>query len=89
MAGRQRGRRTLHLRRGDFLDPDSYARAVLRSGGPDLDDLGHVGGGPGLHSQIVSLVWGGSAAEFEALCSAELEQQQRARPHVFVRKWRR
>jgi hypothetical protein len=86
-VSRKRGRRTLNLKRSDYLDHNTYARDVLRSGGPGPDDIGHLGGGSGLHSQILSIVWGASLAEFDAMCAAELEQEQRRRPHIFVRKW--
>jgi len=86
-VGRKRPRRTLNLRRGDYLDHDTYARDVLRSGGPGFDDIDHLGGGSGIHSQILSIVWGASLAEFAAMCASDLEQEQRRRPHIFVRKW--
>jgi hypothetical protein len=70
MTGSKRRRRTLNLKRSDYLDYDSYARDVLRSGGPDLDDIGHLGSGSGPHSEILSIVWGASWAEFEAMCAA-------------------
>jgi hypothetical protein len=82
-----RSNRRITLARSSYLDDNDYARDLLRSGGPDIDDIGHVGGGSGLHSQILSIVWGASLAEFYAMCASELEQAQRRRPHIFVRKW--
>jgi hypothetical protein len=79
--------RRINLKRSDYLDHDTYARDVLRSGGPDFDDIGHMGGGAGVHSQILSIVWGASLKEFEAMCAAELEQKQRRRAHIFVKKY--
>ena len=59
----------LNLKRSDFLDNDTYARDVLRSGGPMFDDIGHLGGGSGPYSQILTIVWGASLAELDAMCA--------------------
>lgn len=79
--------RRTNLKRSDYLDHNSYARDLLRSGGPGPDDIGRLGGGAGLYSQILTSVWGTSLAEFEAMCAAELTEKQRQRPHIFVKKY--
>jgi hypothetical protein len=79
--------RRTNLKRSDYLDHNDYARAMLRSGGPDLDDIGHIGGGSRLYSQILTSVWGASLAEFNAMCGSELDEKQRRQSHIFVRKY--
>jgi len=46
-------------------------------------------GGPGFHAQLLRSIWGNSAAEFADIVTSEQLREQRERPHVFVRKWRR
>lgn len=82
-----KAKRRINLARSSYLNDSDYARDMLRCGGPDLDDIGHVGGGSSLYSQIMTSVWGASLAEFDTICAADLEQEQRRRPHIFVRKW--
>jgi hypothetical protein len=34
----------------------------------------------------MSSIWGASLAEFDAMCASDLDQEQRRRPHLFIRK---
>lgn len=77
------------LNRADYLDHNSYARDLLRSGGPDLGDIGHLGGGSGFYSQVLTATWEASLAEFDQALAYELTLEQVNRPHIFVKKWRR
>ncbi len=83
-----RSNRRTNLQRGDYLDREDYLRDLLRSGGPDLDDLDSLGPpGAGFYSQLLTTVWGCNKKEYaEAVNHAEIVEQQR-RPDVFVRKW--
>jgi hypothetical protein len=62
-------RRRANLVKSSFLSHNDYARALFRSGGPGFDDLGHLGDGSGPYSQILTIVWGASLAEFDAMCA--------------------
>jgi hypothetical protein len=88
MATRDKRRRT-QLDRSSYNDPEAFARDLHAGGGPDLGDLDHLPGGPGFHAQLLRSIWGNSAAEFADIVTSEQLREQRERPHVFVRKWRR
>jgi hypothetical protein len=82
-----RTKRGTNLDRSGYLDQNDFARDLLRGGGPGLKDLGGLGVGTGFYSQLLTSIWGGSRAEFDAAIEHEHAFEQRERPHVFVRKW--
>ncbi len=79
-----RNRRT-NLSRASYIDPNDYARDLLRSGGPDLGDLDSLGGTGG-YCELLRAIWGASRTEFDTAIAYEQDLEQRRRRHIFVRK---
>lgn len=69
-----------------FSDADDHARAFRLGGGPRLRDLDLLATFSGEDGAIMRATYGRSAADFADAIDHELRQEQRSRPHVFVRK---
>ncbi len=75
------------LNRAQFLDPEAYARAVRAAGPPDMRDLDLVRGLAGDDGKILDMIWGSSAAQFDAMVEAEFRAEVRRSPHKFIQKY--
>ena len=81
------GRDNIHVQRSQWLDREGYYKAVREAGGPGPNCSFNFSGSTE-SEQILAATFGRNPAEAASAAAHEAFEEQRRRPHVFVRKLR-